>query len=146
MSPTNSFPHVLWSQNPNLDGLDNRRKQYGHNSDTICFLLWARLGIIDITFAVDWCHPKHPSYCLFSVCGIDLLICASPKIPGFHGNSGVLLGSSWNIVFWTMNSESEFSLWTFTSCWGCSAGSAQALERSLWGSYSIAYLSENTWD
>ena len=120
MPPTNSFfPHVLWSQDPDLTGLENRRKKYGHKVDAMPLLFWTRLMLIcisDITISVDWCYPQHHSYYFLSVSGLELLICASSKTPVSHGNSGVLLGCSWDIVFWIMNSEPEFDLWTSTSC------------------------------
>lgn len=94
MFPTNSFLHVLWSQDPNLDGLDSRRKQYGHNIHAMHFLFWARLYY--------WYHlhcglmtPSAPQ--LLSLCSVwhrHALMCQSQnsRIPWkFRSASGELM-------------------------------------------------------
>lgn len=97
----NSFPPVIWSQDPDLNGLENRKKLrlqcWCHatsclgQTDAHCVLLTSPPLWICSTLSI----PATISF----PCGIEMLICASPKPLGSHRNSGVLLGSSWNIVF-----------------------------------------------
>lgn len=97
----NSFPPVIWSQDPDLNWLENRKKLrlqcWCHatsclgQTDAHCVLLTSSPLWICSTLSI----PATISF----PCGIEMLICASPKPLGSHRNSGVLLGSSWNIVF-----------------------------------------------